>query len=262
MKTTNIFLAITAAALLCQLFLPCSLRAQDVAFCFPENMYWTATQVAEQVLTIDTDQEWEIYGYGSDFSVGTNGNPAIAATMAYAYDPDIARWNRIDPLAGEQQAFSPYSFCGGNPILQVDADGQVFETVWDAASLVMGVKSFVQNVKEGNVGAAIMDGVGIIGDALAVATPLVPGGVSAGIAAVRVGKNIDHVVDATKNLDHATNATRKAASKYEKLQSSAKIGQEAHRQIEAEIRITIPDADIEHTLNIGGGKNSERCNIT
>ncbi|MBQ6243600.1 MAG: hypothetical protein IJK55_02640 [Bacteroidales bacterium] len=57
MKTTNIFLAVTAAVLLCLLFLPCSLRAQDVAFCFPENMYWTATQVAEQVLTIDTDQE-------------------------------------------------------------------------------------------------------------------------------------------------------------------------------------------------------------
>lgn len=217
-----------------------------------QNDYYPFGSRHDSGLAVQSSPVANRYRYNGK-ELQTTGSLGYLDYGARFYDPDIARWNRIDPLAGEQQAFSPYSFCGGNPILQVDADGQVFETVWDAASLVMGVKSFVQNVKEGNVGAAIMDGVGIIGDALAVATPLVPGGVSAGIAAVRVGKNIDHAVDATKNLDHATDATRKAASKYEKLQNSAKIGQEAHRQIEAETRMTIPDADIEHTLNIGGG---------
>ena len=105
-------------------------------------------------------------------------------------------------------AFSPYSFCGGNPIVRVDTDGQIFETAWDAASLAMGIKSFVDNVKQGNVGGAIIDGIGIVGDALAVATPFVPGGISAGVAAVRVGKNIDHAVDAAKAVDKTADTAK------------------------------------------------------
>jgi len=133
----------------------------------------------------------------------TTGSLGYLDYGARFYDPDIARWNAVDSKADIQKVYSPYAFCGGDPVLHVDNDGKIFETAWDVASLVMGVKSFVQNVKEGNTGAAIMDGVGIIGDALAIATPIVPGGVSAGIAAVRAGKNIDHAVDAAKTLDRA-----------------------------------------------------------
>ncbi|MBQ7640465.1 MAG: RHS repeat-associated core domain-containing protein, partial [Bacteroidales bacterium] len=124
------------------------------------------------------------------------------------YDPVIARWNKTDPRADEQQKFSPYSFCGGNPILHVDTDGEIIETAWDVASLVMGVQSFVSNVKQGKVGAAIVDGIGILGDAFAVVAPIIPGGISVGVAAVRVGKNIDHTVDAAKALDRGVDATK------------------------------------------------------
>ena len=138
----------------------------------------------------------------------TTGSLGYLDYGARFYDPDIARWNAVDSKADMQKVYSPYAFCGGNPVLHVDNDGKIFETAWDVASLVMGVKSFVQNVKEGNTGAAIMDGVGIISDALAVATPIVPGGVSAGIAAVRAGKNIDHAVDAAKTLNRGADATK------------------------------------------------------
>ena len=124
------------------------------------------------------------------------------------YDPDIARWNACDVLADVQNGLSPYSFCGGNPILNVDGDGNIFETAWDAVSLVMGVKSFVGNVRQGNVGDAIVDGVGIVGDAISVAAPFVPGGLSAGIAAARIAKNADNVVDAVKAADKAVDAAQ------------------------------------------------------
>lgn len=124
------------------------------------------------------------------------------------YDPDIARWNACDVLADVQNGLSPYSFCGGNPILNVDGDGNIFETAWDAVSLVMGVKSFVGNVRQGNAGAAILDGVGIVGDALSVAAPFVPGGLSVGIAAARIAKNADNVVDAVKAADKAVDAAQ------------------------------------------------------
>ena len=50
----------------------------------------------------------------------------------------------------------------------------------------------VKNVKEGKVGAAILDGVGVVADAAALVMPLVPGGVGAAIKGVRAAdKGID-----------------------------------------------------------------------
>ena len=101
----------------------------------------------------------------------------------------------MDPLAEKYNDISPYAWCGNNPVKFVDPDGRAFETVWDLASLVTGAKSFVSNVKQGNVGAAILDGVGVVADAAAVLVPGVPGGVGAGIKAVRTA---DKLVDAAK----------------------------------------------------------------
>ena len=49
-----------------------------------------------------------------------------------------------------------------------DPDGRWVESVWDAANVVMGAKSFVSNVSEGNIGGAIIDGFGVVIDVAAV----------------------------------------------------------------------------------------------
>ena len=43
---------------------------------------------------------------------------------ARMFDPQIGRWNHIDPLAEKYQPVSPYSFTSNNPILFVDVDGK------------------------------------------------------------------------------------------------------------------------------------------
>ncbi|MDP3443096.1 MAG: hypothetical protein Q8T08_09590 [Ignavibacteria bacterium] len=102
-------------------------------------------------------------------------------------------FDSFDPDAEIDYDISPYAACHNNPVLKVDPNGRWVETAWDVFSLATGAKSFVDNVRQGNVGAATLDGVGVVADAAAVVIPLVPGGVGAGIKAVRVG---DKVLDA------------------------------------------------------------------
>jgi RHS repeat-associated protein len=43
---------------------------------------------------------------------------------ARQYDPILARWDRIDPLAEKYYNVSPYVYCANNPIMLVDPDGR------------------------------------------------------------------------------------------------------------------------------------------
>ena len=49
------------------------------------------------------------------------------------YDPWLARWTTQDPMAVKYLNFSPYSYCGNNPIILVDPDGSnpfVYYLLW------------------------------------------------------------------------------------------------------------------------------------
>ena len=96
----------------------------------------------------------------------------------------------------------------------VDPDGNVIETLWDIASFVTGIKSLTSNIKAGNTKAAISDGVGIVLDAAAIVIPGVPGGVGAGLKAVRAA---DKSIDAVKAADKVGDAAK----------AGEKIGNEA-----------------------------------
>ena len=101
------------------------------------------------------------------------------------YDAALGRFMTVDPLLEKYYRVSPYTYCYDNPILYIDPAGKWGETVWDAFNLITGVQSLTDNVKSGNVGAAIVDGVGIILDAGATLLPVIPGGASTAIKAAR-----------------------------------------------------------------------------
>lgn len=46
---------------------------------------------------------------------------------ARMYDPTIARWMSVDPMAEKYYPMSPYGYCAGNPIILIDLKGFSFD---------------------------------------------------------------------------------------------------------------------------------------
>ncbi len=116
-----------------------------------------------------------------------------------------SRWTTMDPLAEKYYSVSPYAFCSNNPVNFVDWDGKLPDAIWDIANIVLGVQSLTSNIKEGNVLASVVDGVGLVVDIGATLLPGIPGGASTGIKALRGGEK---AVDAVKALDKASDVAK------------------------------------------------------
>ncbi|WP_428993340.1 hypothetical protein [Stenotrophomonas maltophilia] len=61
--------------------------------------------------------------------------------------------------------------------------------MWDVANITLGATSAYSNFSEGNIGAGVVDSIGVAVDSLAAAVPFVPGGAGATIKAVRMAEN-------------------------------------------------------------------------
>ena len=94
---------------------------------------------------------------------------------------------------------SPYAYCAWNPLKYIDPDGKWIETAWDVANVVMGVESFVSNIHQGNVAGAVVDGVGVVLDAVATVLPVAPGGAGTAIKTLRAADKVSSVIPKTRN---------------------------------------------------------------
>lgn len=121
-------------------------------------------------------------------------------------------WLSVDPLVDKYLWISPYAYCAWNPIKYVDPNGKWFETAWDVANVLMDAASLISNIKEGNVGGSIVDGVGLILDASAVVLPVIPGGVGTAIKAYRTADKTVDVVQTAKKIDRVADVNKAATS--------------------------------------------------
>jgi RHS repeat-associated protein len=145
------------------------------------------------------------------------------------------------------QSLNKYAYTFNNSLRYVDPEGHRGETAWDVGSPMTGIATYVSNVKQGNVGSAIVDAIGIAVDAVAVVTPLVPGGAGAALKAARAADKINDIVDGAKAGKQGVTAfergrqSEKAVLEAEGLTKHTKPMQAVHPKTST-VRGTIPDA--------------------
>jgi RHS repeat-associated protein len=94
-----------------------------------------------------------------------------------------------------------YAYAGGDPVNGSDPNGHVLETIWDVGSVLYGTGSAIYNAYQGNYGDAAVDLVGVGVDLSAAATPFVPAGGAAVIAAGRATNKAVDIVNAARKAD-------------------------------------------------------------
>lgn len=141
------------------------------------------------------------------------------------YDPALGKFTTIDPKAEEYFSWSPYNYCGGNPIRRVDINGEGWGDVLDYTQTgldVAGMIPAVGNVADlANAGISAARG-GYVGAGLSLtaAVPIV--GIAAGAA-----KTVKGVV---KIADKANDGA-KVLSKAETLVKNKAVGKKAEELV-------------------------------
>ena len=103
------------------------------------------------------------------------------------YSPWLGRWTSPDP-SGFSDGPDLYRYVHNNPTGLVDPDGRAAETPWDAMNVAMGAASLAGNIAAGNVGGALVDGLGLAVDCIATGVPGAPGGAASVIKGYRAAK--------------------------------------------------------------------------
>ncbi|MSR64560.1 MAG: hypothetical protein EXS18_02125 [Verrucomicrobiae bacterium] len=140
------------------------------------------------------------------------------------FDPEIGRYISRDPI-GYGDGMNVYLYVHNNPINQIDPQGLWAEDlVLGIPSLAIGSVSLWQNIKAGNVGAALLDTVGIVADAGAIALPGVPGGVGLGIKAGRAANAARKTIKAAQQADRVINTVQAGEGAIESAQEGDDLG--------------------------------------
>ena len=183
----------------------------------------------------ETPFQW-LAGYGVYYDSDTD----LHLTLHRAYSSKMKRFISPDPL-GIDGGANVYMWANMNPLYFVDPSGEIAETVWDVASIGIGIYSLQDNVRKGKWGWATLDVVGIAIDGIAAAVPFLPGGVSAGIKAVKSGNNLVDAVNVGMDVANVADKTHDIAKGMDTLADGAKgwehavAGSDLHRRVGAEI---------------------------
>ena len=152
---------------------------------------------------------------------------------ARQYYSILGRWDRVDPLCEKYYSTSPYVYCENDPVNAIDPDGRFGFKVLAKAAYKVG-KTVAKNglsslTKSATYAAAFND---VVEDA----NTVFDSNASTGDRVVAGLSLLSEVIGPVSYKEGKTFISSvKRLNQKDKLQESAKIGQEAHRQIEKEL---------------------------
>ena len=138
------------------------------------------------------------------------------------YDPVTGRFVNPDSLVDTSDVlgFNMYAYCGNNPVSREDGSGNLWDLVFDIASIAY---SAFQVYKEPN---NLRNWAGLVADAVSLVIP----GITGGGAAVRAMTKADDIVDATRAVskaDDVADVARAADKTYDGVRSASNVSASA-----------------------------------
>ena len=120
------------------------------------------------------------------------------------YVPEICRFLSADSILDDSGVnnHNLFAYCANNPVTREDEGGQLWDTVFDAVSLVFSVVDVVRNPK------SVWSWVGLAADVASLVIPFATGG---GLAVKAISK-IDDVADVARGVNRVDNAVDTAAA--------------------------------------------------
>ena len=115
------------------------------------------------------------------------------------YDGVRAQFTTFDPLAEKDYGTSPYAYCGNAPIIRVDRDGRIWDTVIDVAFVAYDLADAgVQYINNGSVSNTTK--AALAADALAAVIPGVTGAGLAVRSGAKAASKVDNAITSTSKV--------------------------------------------------------------
>ena len=149
---------------------------------------------------------------GQPYLFGSKERDHYAGRNTYDYGArqllPYGRWSTPDPQAELFHPYSPYSNCAGDPINNIDPDGEVVETVWDVINVAYDVTAAVGAHITGNHAKAVQHWIDAGADIVATVVPGLPAGLT---KATKVAKVASTGKKAAKAIKTTAKTVKKTA---------------------------------------------------
>ena len=103
----------------------------------PFGTRWSQTAGSSSSTLTDASNRWRYSG--KEEQKALNSSLPLIDYGARMYDPTIARWMSVDPMAEKYYEESPYSYCADRPLIILDPEGTdpiYYKNIWGKVKLI------------------------------------------------------------------------------------------------------------------------------
>jgi RHS repeat-associated protein len=188
------------------------------------------TPFGKTLTLIDGDVRTKYIGKETDYET------SLADHGVRKYDAGIGRFTCPDVLWGKYAGWSPYHYCGNNPVSAVDGNGYAIDVIADVAFIIYDVYDIAATALSGKD----VSGTQWVALGADVGGALIPCATGAGIA-VRAASHTDDVARGAKALSKFTHAATYGFDSYKNLRKAVgkNSGLHVHHLIESRFANTM-----------------------